>query len=83
MMESLNQSADFSNESYTCVCQAPVYVAIPHCTPRTSAISREPVVKAEVDGAWVELRSKEVTFDERKVSLRQHVDRSVLGVWSM
>lgn len=41
-------------------------VAIPHRMSRASALSREPVVKCLVDGHWVELTTREVTFDHHK-----------------
>ncbi|KAK2154992.1 hypothetical protein LSH36_251g00049 [Paralvinella palmiformis] len=52
--------------------QRPIYVAIPHCTSRSSAISREPVIKAEVDGKWEELTTQEVTFESKKATTRSN-----------
>ncbi|BFZ14128.1 hypothetical protein BsWGS_17167 [Bradybaena similaris] len=44
----------------------PIYVAIPHVLSRSGAQSREPVVKAMVDGEWRDLPTKEVTFEHYK-----------------
>ncbi|CAH1788525.1 unnamed protein product [Owenia fusiformis] len=43
-----------------------IYVSLPHCISRQSALWREPVVKAEIDGKWIEVPSQEVTMDEYK-----------------
>ena len=49
--------------------QCPVTVCIPHCMPRKDMASREPVVKAEVDGDWIELpRTNDVTLEGFRVS---------------
>ena len=48
--------------------QSPVFVVMPHCTSRVSAMTREPVIKAEEeDGRWVALQSAEVTMEGYKV----------------
>ncbi|GFN79302.1 Death domain-containing protein 1-like [Plakobranchus ocellatus] len=44
----------------------PIYVAIPHVMGRSTAVSREPVVKAMMDGEWVDLPTQDVTFDTHK-----------------
>ncbi len=47
-----------------------MFIAIPHVTSRASAISREPVIKAEIEGLWVELPTLEVSIslDNYKVN---------------
>ena len=55
-----------------CICccpQAPVHVVLPHCTSRVSAMTREPVIKADIGGTWIELKTQEVTIEEKKVPL--------------
>ncbi|XP_013408435.1 uncharacterized protein LOC106172334 [Lingula anatina] len=49
-----------------CKWKEPIYVAIPHCMSRTSALSREPVVKAEVKGKWKEIPSYDMHFEHYK-----------------
>lgn len=44
----------------------PIYVAIPHVMSRSSAASREAVVKAMMDGEWIDLPTQDVTFDTHK-----------------
>ncbi|KAK3764448.1 hypothetical protein RRG08_020356, partial [Elysia crispata] len=44
----------------------PIYVAIPHVMSRSSAVSREAVVKAMMDGEWRDLPTQDVTFDTHK-----------------
>lgn len=47
--------------------QSDIFVAMPHCMSRASAMSREPVLKAKTpEGDWRELRSQEVHFDGYK-----------------
>ncbi|XP_048251559.1 death domain-containing protein 1-like [Haliotis rufescens] len=43
-----------------------LYVALPHLLTRASAASREAVIKAEIDGQWRELPTREVTFENHK-----------------
>ncbi|XP_074661596.1 death domain-containing protein 1-like [Tubulanus polymorphus] len=43
-----------------------IYVAVPHCMTRASAISRETVVKAEYNGVWTEIQTQEITYDHNK-----------------
>ena len=57
-----------------CVTQAPVVVVLPHCTSRASAMTREPIIKALIGSVWVELRSSEVTIEDKKVNnLSEHL----------
>ena len=50
--------------------QHPVYVVLPHCTSRASAMTREPVIKAfSWTNGWHELRTEETTLDGYKVSV--------------
>ncbi|XP_064645460.1 uncharacterized protein LOC135498879 isoform X2 [Lineus longissimus] len=42
----------------------PIYIAIPHCMSRVSGLSREPTIKAQINGEWRELATFEVTFDD-------------------
>ena len=52
---------------FSYVLQDPIYVAIPHVMSRSSAVSREAVVKAMMDGEWRDLPTQDVTFDTHKV----------------
>ena len=47
--------------------QEPVFVALPHCISRASAMTREPVIKAFYDDKWTTLKSQETTFEDHKV----------------
>ncbi|XP_063437770.1 death domain-containing protein 1-like [Mytilus trossulus] len=44
----------------------PVYICVPFTLSRTSAHSREPFIKAEINGRWSDLETREVTFDHHK-----------------
>ncbi|KAK0067897.1 death domain-containing protein 1, partial [Biomphalaria pfeifferi] len=44
----------------------PIYVAIPHVLSRSTAQSKEAVVKAMVEGEWKDLPTRDVTFDTHK-----------------
>ncbi|ESO89736.1 hypothetical protein LOTGIDRAFT_164757 [Lottia gigantea] len=44
----------------------PVYIGIPHFQTRAAASSREVVVKTDVGGSWIELPTREVSFESRK-----------------
>ncbi|KAK6184688.1 hypothetical protein SNE40_007107 [Patella caerulea] len=46
--------------------QDPVFIGIPHFQTRAAANYREVIVKTDVGGAWVDLPTKEVSFDNRK-----------------
>ncbi|XP_060082127.1 death domain-containing protein 1-like [Ylistrum balloti] len=46
--------------------EEPIYVAVPFQLPRSTASSREPFIKAEINGEWKELPSREVTFENYK-----------------
>ncbi|XP_021350911.1 death domain-containing protein 1-like [Mizuhopecten yessoensis] len=46
--------------------EEPIFVAVPFQLSRSSASSREPFIKAEVDGEWKEIPSREVIFESYK-----------------
>lgn len=46
--------------------EEPIYVAVPFQLNRSSASSREPFIKAEINGEWKEIPSREVTFENYK-----------------
>ena len=44
-----------------------MYVCVPFTLSRTSALSREAFIKAEINGKWSDLESRETMFDQHKV----------------
>ncbi|XP_033724899.1 death domain-containing protein 1-like [Pecten maximus] len=46
--------------------EEPIFVAVPFQLSRSSASSREPFIKAEINGEWKEIPSREVTFENFK-----------------
>ncbi|XP_059140663.1 death domain-containing protein 1-like isoform X1 [Physella acuta] len=64
--ELISNVVDLTSPSGEEELKSPVYVAIPHVLTRTSAQSREAVVKAMVEGEWRDLPTRDVTFDSHK-----------------